>query len=398
MKPIITSKYGTDGYKLTMGNIFWFMNMVQGKRIQGRWQFVDRDNTIYPRGHVDLMKEEIGYASTLSPDPNKASYVMEKWPFIPQQFIQWFDQILFLNPDQIDLSQKDGRLRLFIEGQFHTGTHWEIPILRINSTLLSKETEKKPKPDWQQEAEYNAKHFYESGVSYSEGGGRRPFSAEHHLEALSTYAKYRKNEGHGGLLGTSWVEFAYDLNLMIMGTMAHEYVELMAALYGYEKANHMAMQTWIDHYGKRVGYFLPDTFTTGVALRDFNHYFASVFEGTRQDSRNPFWYADLMVEHYRYLGIDMRQKSIIYSNSLKTRGEIEQVNAYRIDEFRRAVLLGGFITNNVGYKPYNSVLKLVAVKVGDGPWIDTVKLSDDPGKAIGNPDEIAHCRQVLGIS
>ncbi|OGD73243.1 hypothetical protein A3K29_03830 [Candidatus Collierbacteria bacterium RIFOXYB2_FULL_46_14] len=380
-----------------MGNIFWFMNMVQERKIRGRYMFVDRDGTRYPAGHLDQLKEEIGYMASLSADPYVSGYISDKWPFLPNSFLQWYDQVFFHDTSQLDLSQKDGELRVVVEGPIHTATHWEVPFLRINSTILSRELGHNSPSGWRLQAEENAKFFWENNIAYSEGGGRRPLSAEHHFEALKVYSEYKKREGHGGLLGTSWVKYASDLNLMIMGTMAHEYPELMAALYGYPLANKMAMQTWIDHYGKRVGYFLPDTFTTEVALRDFDHYFANTFEGTRQDSRSPFWYADLMVAHYRRLGIDMRQKSIVFSNSLKTRKEISAVNEYRPGEYRRGVLLGGYITNNVGFKPYNTVLKLVAVKVADGPWQDVVKLSDDPAKSIGKIEEIARCRQILGI-
>ncbi len=397
MKPITQTKYGTDGYKISMGNIFWFMNMVQRRQIQGRYMFVDRNHTQYPKGHADLLKEEIGHISTLSPNSNIADYVMEKWPFINQEFIRWYNQVFFHDPNQIDLSQKDGDLRLFVEGPLHTATHWEIPLLRANSVLLTHELGREPKPGWQTEAYDNARFFAENDVSNSEGGGRRPFSVEVHEGALREYAKFRKAEGKGGLLGTSWIEYAYDQNLMVMGTMAHEYVELMAALFDYKNANRMAMETWIEHYGKRLGYYLPDTFTTEVALRDFDQYFAGVFEGTRQDSRNPYWYANLMMKHYRRISIDAREKSIVYSNSLKTRQEIYDVTHYLPGDFKRAALLGGFITNNVGYDPYNTVLKLVAVKIANGSWIDVVKLSDDPAKSIGKPEEIAKCRRALRL-
>jgi len=397
VKPIIHSKYGTDGYKLTMGYIFWFMNFIQGHQIQARYLFVDRDDRVFPEGFSNQLQDEIESMASLDSNPAIAEYVTKKWQFINQEFLRWYDQVFYHDPSQVDLSQKDGKLRLIVEGPIHTASHFEIPILRAISTLVTRLSGNHPKSGWLKEAENNALLLHENNVNYSEFGGRRPFSPEVHWETLNKYAGYRKSEGKGGLLGTSWVEYAYELNLMIIGTMAHEYPQMMAAIYGYENANKMAMATWVEHYGRRLGYYLPDTFTTEVALRDFNLQRAGTFEGVRQDSGDTHWFADRMVRHYESLKIDPRQKSIIYSNSLKTIAEILELNTYRQGEFKRSFGLGGFITNNVGPKPHNMVLKLVAIRVGDGPWIDTVKLSDDPGKSIGKPEEIARCRKILGL-
>lgn len=380
-----------------MGNIFWFLNMIQRLDIQARYLFIDRDNRIFPKEFSNLLQEEIDSMANLSSNPAIAGYIENKWPFVNQEFIRWYDQVYYHDPSQIDLSQKDGKLRLVVEGPIHTASHFEIPILRTISTLITRFSNNRPKSGWLAEAENNAKLLYKNKVNYSEFGGRRPFSPEVHWGVLEKYAEYRKSEGKGGLLGTSWVEYAYKLNLMIIGTMAHEYPQMMAALYGYKNANKMAMATWVEHYGKRLGYYLPDTFTTEVALRDFNRKYAGTFEGVRQDSGDTHWFADRMIRHYKSLNIDPQQKSVIYSNSLKTIDEILELNTYRQGQIKRSFGLGGFITNNVGHKPHNMVLKLVAIRVGNGPWIDNVKLSDDPAKSIGKPEEIANCRHILGL-
>jgi len=397
MQPIITSKYETDGYKLSMGNIFWWFNMIQGRNIQGRYQFFDRNNTVYPEGFAEEANEEIKNLSNLSSNPNVSSYVMERWPFVNQEFLRWYDQVFFHDYTQVDLTQKDGRLRLFVEGPIHTATHFEIPILRIISTLTTKRLGIIAKPDWQIEAYNNAKILQEENVFYSEFGGRRPHSPRVHYDALAQYNKFRKIDGKGGLLGTSWIQYAYDFGLMIMGTMAHEYVEMMAALFGYENANRMAMQTWVDYYGKRLGYFLTDTYTTDVAFKDFNYKFASIFSGTRQDSGDPKEHANKQIAHLKSIGVDPSTKAVVHSNTLNTIPEILDLNTYKINEYIRSFGLGKFITNNVGNRGYNTVLKLIAVKEGEKPWKDVVKLSDDPGKSIGNSDEVIHCKSVLGI-
>lgn len=368
-----------------------------GLKIDARYEFKDRDNRVFKDGFAEKLQEKIDARAELGPDPYVASDLMSKWPFIPEDFIRWYNYVFFHDTSQIDLSQNNGKLRLVVEGPIHTSTHHEIPVLRDIACLVTETEGRKPPYGWQQQAKERAEFLYNNGIAYAEGGGRRPFSEEVHEESLKIYSEFRKREGFGGLTGTSWVPYASDLNLMAMGTMAHEYVQANAGIYGYENANHMAMQGWVDTYGKRLGYYLPDTFTTDVALRDFNHYFANLFEGTRQDSMNPFDYVDKLINHYQRLGINSSKKSIIFSNSIRTLDEIVKINNYRQGEFIRRFLLGGFITNNIGYDPFNMVLKLVAIRIAGGPWIDLCKISDEKGKVMGKPEAVAECCRVLRL-
>ena len=50
--------------------------------------------------------------------------------------------------------------------------------------------------------------------------------------------------------------------------------------------------------------------------------------------------------------------------------------------------IGTNLTNDVGLKPMNIVLKLIAVSEPDLPWTNVVKLSDEKGKHTGDPKMI----------
>lgn len=395
-------RYDTDYYKLTMGNYFWRLNMLQNRQVDGLYEFVDREEREYTPRFADELKDLAIERSEYSPNPYIANDILKRAPYMPADFIQWYDQVFFHDPSQLDISVKDKKLRIFAQGPIHTATHHEIPILTDVSTLITKNENRTPKYGWQATAEENAKIFYNRGVMYSEGGGRRALNRDHHYESLGIYGKYRKGpNSSGGLAGSSWVSYAADLNFAYMGTMAHEFVELQAGLHGYKLANKMAMQAWVETYGKRLGYFLPDTITTRYALRDFDRYYASIFEGTRQDSMDPIEYVNLMLDHYEGLKIKEPRKyvnkSIIFSNSLRSVSEIIKINEYRKEEYNRRFLLGGFITNNAGYKPYNIVMKLVAIRIAGGPWIDLVKFPDDPRKAVGKPEAFARLYEETGL-
>jgi nicotinate phosphoribosyltransferase len=58
--------------------------------------------------------------------------------------------------------------------------------------------------------------------------------------------------------------------------------------------------------------------------------------------------------------------------------------------------IGTNLTNDIGHKPLNMVIKATAFRV-KGRLVDVVKLSDDPDKSSGKPHVIAAARETLGI-
>lgn len=391
------SKWGIDGYKITMGFLMRYLNVVLNMKVQGRWQYTDRDNTINPEGHDQRLKDRLGEYSTLSPEPDIQNYVAGKWEWMDPAHLRWYDQNYSFDPSQLDISQSDGKLRVITEGPVHTGTYWEIPLLREDADLLTEEQGNKPKPGWRVNHQEDAIFLHDENLGYADGGGRRPFSIEHHYDALAIYSSYRKPADptipYGGLTGTSFFNMAYDFNLMPIGTMGHELPLLTAGIWGYEEAYPKLMELWIEHFGK-AGYLLPDTFTTPFALKFLNERYANFFMGMRHDSYDPYWFTDLVLQRYRELGVDPSTKTIIFSNSLYSRKEMIALRDYLAGKFKRSYLLGKFITNRCGHKPRNTVSKLVAVKVGDGPWKDVAKVSDDLDKAIGASAEV---QKILAI-
>ena len=60
--------------------------------------------------------------------------------------------------------------------------------------------------------------------------------------------------------------------------------------------------------------------------------------------------------------------------------------------------IGTDLTNDVGLRPMNIVMKLTGVLTSDNEWVPTVKLSDEPNKHTGDPRMIELAKGILAIS
>lgn len=392
-KPIIKSRWETDAYKLSMGMIFWLLF----KNIIARYVFVDRNKMPYIPGIIERMKEQIEMVADLPPMIDRAHFVKRKWPWMIWAYLEWYAYHKF-DPKQVKISKVDNQVSIVIQGPVFEATFWEIFILRIYSCLYTEMSGKVPEPGWQIKAEGRARFYFEHGVPYVEGGGRRPFSADVHWEALTIAAKYMQQEkGGGGLMGTSWIEYAFQLDLMLFGTQAHEYTSFMGALYGHDVANKKAMQIWVETYGTKLGYVLPDSYGLADFEKAFTFGYADLFTGSRHDS-GPFktyieWILGIYRNPERY--INPVNKYVVHSNSIRSEEEAVEMMEYRRGEYIRSFLFGGQITNNVGYDAYNTVIKLWALMLPSGISY-AVKVPDDIRKAVGDPTTVARVLKAQG--
>jgi nicotinate phosphoribosyltransferase len=175
------------------------------------------------------------------------------------------------------------------------------------------------------------------------------------------------------------------------GTVAHEWTQAMQALESLNHCNYYAMQNWIKVYNTNLGTYLPDTITTDMFLQNFNRRFAMMFDGTRQDSFCPLKYTDKMVNKYKSLNIDPMSKYIIFSNNLKTLEEIFKIQDYCDGKIPCSFGIGTWWTNDVPESiPLNMVIKLWSMN-----GFPVVKLSDEEGKEMGDPEAIKNMKWVI---
>jgi nicotinate phosphoribosyltransferase len=111
-------------------------------------------------------------------------------------------------------------------------------------------------------------------------------------------------------------------------------------------------------------------------LRDFDRYFAKLFDGARHDSGNPYEWTEKLLAHYRKLHIDPRTKYAVYSDSLDFPKALDLCARFE-PQIMTSFGIGTNLTNDLGHSALNHVLKMIAA--GGQP---VAKISDAPGKSM----------------
>jgi nicotinate phosphoribosyltransferase len=128
-------------------------------------------------------------------------------------------------------------------------------------------------------------------------GLRRRYSAPWQQEVLQTLGERLPEQ----FKGTSNLHLARQLGLTPIGTMAHEWLQTFQAMPGVQLRQSLvaALEAWVREYRGDLGIALTDVVTTPAFLRDFDLYFAKLFDGLRHDSGDPLAWAAEVDAHYR---------------------------------------------------------------------------------------------------
>jgi nicotinate phosphoribosyltransferase len=393
MESIIKSILDSDLYKFSM------MNAILQKfpNLWVKYSFTDRNNTVYPKGFYYAVKTKLNHMKDLVLSGEEENFLINEVKFLPHAYIDFLKGYKF-DPNEVTVTQDiEGHLHIEIEGYWFRTVLWEVPILSIVSELyyyMTMGAEDHLAFQWKLNDSnlYDEKKLREMishNAFFSDFGTRRRFSYENQKRIVGLFAE------DPCFVGTSNVHLAQLLGVKAIGTMAHEWIMAHGALFGYRMANKLALDNWVDVYGGSLGIALSDTYTTDSFLKSFDMRLAKLFDGVRQDSGDPIEFTDKVIDHYKKMGIDPMSKVIVFSDSLNIEKACN-IKEYCVGKIKSSFGIGTHLTNDVGVKPMNIVIKLSGVKVND-ELIPCVKLSDDKGKNMGDRKEIDLCKGMLRL-
>ena len=390
MRQIITHFTDDDLYKMSMCCAV----IDNFPRAQVKYEFVDRNHTVYPEGFADELNRQVEALEGVVITDEEVDFMRRKCYYIPEWFYRYLRGFRFSHHWVKAWQDDEGYLHIEFEGNWSDTILLEVKVLAIISELyyiMTGQTDKLDYDVYYKKSYAKAERLLEAGCVYSDFGTRRRAS----FEAEDTVVRAMKDcqnsrQWEGRFVGTSNVYLAMKHDLLPVGTMAHEFVCAIGGMYGPQMANNIAMNSWRNTFRGALGTYLYDSFGWDIFSMNFSEDFANLFKGLRVDSGDNYEQLQKIVAKYKSLGIDSRSKQVIFSNALDTDRAIE-IQQYAKDLCQPSFGIGTHFTNDFeGIKPMNIVIKLVAAKITES-WRfynDTCKLSEDKGKHTGKPEVI----------
>lgn len=385
---IIRSIIDNDLYKFTQQQAV--VELFQREWV--RYNFINRGKTIFPDGFDVKLRQELKNMEQLALTSQESDFLTRKCgDFLKPTYIDFLRSYRY-DASEIGITQNHkGELTVTIEGYWYKTILWEVPLMALISELYFQMTgEKIHERDVREKNNIGkGKKFHLNGMKVADFGTRRRYSYDNQLEVVQDLQKCFNN-GDPFLVGTSNVHIAMKCDLQPIGTHAHEWVSGIAALKGYNYANKNMMDDWVKVYQGDLGIALTDTFGLNAFLKDFNTKYAKLFDGVRHDSGDPFEFADKIVAHYSSLKIDPSSKVIVFSDGLNTDLAVELCKYCKVIGIKSSFGIGTHLTNDVGIKALNMVIKLISINN-----TNVIKLSDVPGKHTGDKDTIDIIKKMI---
>lgn len=372
--PILRSLLDTDFYKITMAQAV----RHQWPDTRVRYRFRNRTADVDLRPFAREIQSEVEALADLRLSDEEHAF-LAGIPFLSPAFVDGLRR-LRLDPSLVRVGEEDGRLDIQIEGDWYDTIWFEVPLLAIvnevyghhqNASLGTGRERLAAKiaslRDRCANDDPNVCDF-----RIMEFGTRRRFSREWQEYVVMELAREVPNH----LQGTSNVDLARRHGLRPQGTMAHEWLQAHQALAPLPTFQRAALDRWLQEFRGSLGIALSDVVGFDAFLRDLDLLLARSFEGARHDSGDPFAWGEKLIAHYESLGIDPHTKTAVFSDGL----DLEKCYALWSQFSRRLKLVFGIgtnLTNDVGIRPLQTVIKLVEVN-----GFPVAKLSDSRGKGM----------------
>jgi nicotinate phosphoribosyltransferase len=404
--PIVRSLIDTDFYKLLMCQsvfrnspdttvTFSLINRSKSVRLA---ELIDEGELREQLDHIRSLRLTRGESTWLRGN----TFYGKRQMFRPD-FMEWFEN-LQLPP--YHLEKRDGQYELTFQGKWPEVMMWEIPALAVLMELRSR-------------AVLNTMGRFELQVLYARGLAKLWEKIEGLREIaglrLADFGTRRRHsylwqdkavqaliEGLGDkFVGTSNCLIAMKRDIEAIGTNAHELPMVYAALAENDaelaRAPYQVLADWHEEHDGNLRIILPDTYGTEGFLRRAPDWLAG-WTGIRIDSGDPAQGAETAIRWWQERGEDPKGKLVIFSDGLDV-GKIAELQQQFHGRVKVSFGWGTLLTNDFrGLTPEDSLapfsLVCKAVSANGRP---TVKLSDNPEKAMGPDAEIARYKRVFGV-
>ena len=404
--PIVRSLLDTDFYKLLMCQSV-FRNKPD---TTVTFSLINRTKHIRLADLIDEgeLREQLDHIRTLRLSRGESTFLRgntfygKRQMFRPD-FMDWFEG-LQLPP--YHLEKHDGQYELTFEGKWPEVMMWEIPALAVLMELRSRAVLRSM-------GKFELQVLYAramtklwakieklrpiDGLKLADFGTRR-----RHSFLWQDWAVQALIEGmQGKFIGTSNCLIAMRREVEAIGTNAHELPMVYSALADSDaelaQAPYQVLADWHEEHDGNLRIMLPDTYGTEGFLARAPEWLAK-WTGIRIDSGDPATGAETAIRWWQARGEDPQRKLVIFSDGLDV-DKIAELHGQFAGRVKVSFGWGTMLTNDFrglapddALAPFSLVCK--AISANGRP---TVKLSDNPNKAMGPADEIARYKRVFRV-
>ena len=405
--PIVRSLIDTDFYKLLM-----CQSVFRNRRdTRVAFSLINRSSEVRLADLVDEgeLREQLDHIRSMQLTRGESTWLRgntfygKRQMFRPD-FMEWFEGMRL--PDY-HLEKRDGQYELSFEGSWPEVMMWEIPALAVLMELRGRAVLKHMgrfelqvlyaramTKLWQKIEAMR----YVDDLRIADFGTRR-----RHSYLWQDWCVQAMLEGLGDkFVGTSNCAIARHRDIEAIGTNAHELPMVYSALavddVALARAPYDVLADWQEEHDGNLRIILPDTYGTEGFLNNAPDWLAT-WTGIRIDSGDPVQGAETAINWWLSKGQDPRDKLVIFSDGLDV-AEMLSLQRRFASRVKVSFGWGTNLTNDFrglvpdrGLDAFSLVCK--AVSANGNP---TVKLSDNPNKAIGPDDEIARYKRVFDVT
>ena len=404
--PIVRSLIDDDFYKLLMCQSV-FRNKPD---TIVTFSLINRTKDVRLADLIDEgeLREQLDHIRSLSLSRGESTWLRgntfygKRQMFRPD-FMEWFEALRL--PDY-HLEKSDGQYELTFEGSWPEVMLWEIPALAVLMELRGRAV-------LRDMGRFELQVLYAramtklwekierlrklDGLRIADFGTRR-----RHSFLWQDWCVQAMLEGLGEkFVGTSNCLIAMRRDIEAIGTNAHELPMVYAALADSDgelaRAPYQVLSDWHEEHEGNLRIILPDTYGTEGFLTNAPDWLAG-WTGVRIDSGDPAEGAETAIRWWQERGEDPREKLMIFSDGLDV-AKIEDLHARFVGRVKVSFGWGTLLTNDFrglvpgdALAPFSLVCKAVAAN-----GRPTVKLSDNPNKAMGPEAEIDRYKRVFHV-
>ena len=405
--PIVRSLIDTDFYKLLM-----CQSVFRNRRdTRVAFSLINRSSEVRLADLVDEgeLREQLDHIRSMQLTRGESTWLRgntfygKRQMFRPD-FMEWFEGMRL--PDY-HLEKRDGQYELSFEGSWPEVMMWEIPALAVLMELRGRAVLKHMgrfelqvlyaramTKLWQKIEAMR----YVDDLRIADFGTRR-----RHSYLWQDWCVQAMLEGLGDkFVGTSNCAIARHRDIEAIGTNAHELPMVYSALavddVALARAPYDVLADWQEEHDGNLRIILPDTYGTEGFLNNAPDWLAT-WTGIRIDSGDPAQGAETAINWWVSKGQDPRDKLVIFSDGLDV-AEMLSLQRRFASRVKVSFGWGTNLTNDFrglvpdrGLDAFSLVCK--AVSANGNP---TVKLSDNPNKAVVPDDEIARYKRVFDVT